>query len=71
MSQKLDLITLHGMVKGVGGNGREPVGRPELAPSRLERKENTMSVTKKTKVLNPSFSEGKKKRRFLSAEKKY
>ena len=30
-----------------------------------------MSVTKKTKVLNPSFSEGKKKRRFLSAEKKY
>jgi len=30
-----------------------------------------MSVTKKTKVLSPSFSEGKKKRRFLSAEKKY
>ena len=30
-----------------------------------------MSVTKETKVLSPSFSEGKKKRRFLSAEKKY
>ncbi len=30
-----------------------------------------MSVTKKTKVLSPSFPEGKKKRRFLSAEKKY
>ncbi len=30
-----------------------------------------MSVTKETKVLSPSFSEGKKKRHFLSAEKKY
>ena len=30
-----------------------------------------MSVTKETRVLSPSFSEGKKKRRFLSAEKKY
>ena len=30
-----------------------------------------MNVTKETKVLSPSFSEGKKKRRFLSAEKKY
>ena len=30
-----------------------------------------MSVTKETKVLGPSFSEGKKKRRFLSPEKKF
>ena len=30
-----------------------------------------MSVTKETKVLSPSFSEGKKKRHFLYAEKKY
>jgi len=30
-----------------------------------------MSVTKETKVLSPSFSEGKKKRRFLSPEKKF
>ncbi len=30
-----------------------------------------MSVTKEKKVLSPSFFEGKKKRRFLSAEKKY
>ncbi len=30
-----------------------------------------MSVTKETRVLSPSFSEGKKKRHFLSAEKKY
>jgi len=30
-----------------------------------------MSVTKETKVLSPSFSKGKKKRHFLSAEKKY
>ncbi len=30
-----------------------------------------MSVTKETKVLSPSFFEGKEKRRFLSAEKKY
>ena len=36
MSQKLDLITLHGMV--------------ELAPPRVKRKENTINVTKETKV---------------------
>ena len=30
-----------------------------------------MSVTKERKVLSASFSEGKKKRRFLSPEKKY
>ena len=30
-----------------------------------------MSVMKETKVLSSSFSEGKKKRHFLSAEKKY
>ncbi len=30
-----------------------------------------MSGTKERKVLSPSFSEGKKKRRFLSPEKKF
>jgi len=36
----------------------------ELAPPRLERKENPISVTKETKVLSPAFSEGKKKKAF-------
>ena len=48
-------------------------GRPELAPPMPKRKENTMSVTKDEKVRNPSLPvpEAKKKRHYLSPEKKF
>jgi transposase-like protein len=52
------------------GEQREPVGRPQF-PSREQRKEDTMSVTDKNQPVEPSSPYGRKKRRFLSAEKKF
>lgn len=51
------------------GGRREPVGRPESPHCRLKRKEYTMSVNKTFQ--NDHSVERKKKRRFLSPEKKF
>ena len=50
---------------------REPVGRPEFLPAWPKRKEITMSVNSIESYRLKSDSKDKKKRRFLSPEKKY
>ena len=63
---------LHYMVcEGTRGQRREPLGRPELPPWQSILKEYAMSVDKDLTSRNNSVSEQKKKRRFLSPEKKY
>jgi len=63
---------LHYMVcEGTRGQRREPIGRPELAPWQPILKEYAMSVEKDLTSRNNSVSEKKKKRRFLSPEKKF
>jgi hypothetical protein len=52
------------------GERREPIGRPQF-PGREQREEDTMSVTDKNQPVEPSSPCGRKKRRFLSAEKKF
>ena len=54
----------------LAGERREPVGRPEF-PSRKQRKDDTMSVVDKKRPVESSVDPGKKKRRFLSPEKKF
>jgi transposase-like protein len=50
---------------------REPVGRPEFLPAWPKRKEITMSVNSIESYRLQSDSKDRKKRRFLSPEKKY
>jgi len=52
------------------GERRGPIGRPEF-PSRQQRKEDTMSVTDNNQPVEASSRSGRKKRRYLSAEKKF
>ena len=52
------------------GERREPIGRPEF-PGREQRKEDTMSVTDKKLPVETSTPSRKRKRRFLSPEKKF
>ena len=52
------------------GERREPTERPEF-PGREQRKEDTMSVTDKKLPVETSTPAGRKKRRFLSPEKKF
>jgi hypothetical protein len=54
----------------LAGERREPIGRPQF-PSREQRKEDTMSVTDKNQPVESSSPCVRKKRRFLSAEKKF
>jgi transposase-like protein len=54
----------------LAGERREPVGRPEF-PSREQRKEDTMSAPDKNQPVQTPAPSGRKKRRFLSAEKKF
>ena len=53
------------------GGRREPVGRPESPHYRLKRKEYAMSVKEDKTFQNDHFVDKKKKRRFLSPEKKF
>ena len=53
------------------GGRREPVGRPESPHYRLKRKEYTMSVNEDKTFQNDHSVDRKKKRRFLSPEKKF
>jgi len=52
------------------GERREPIGRPEF-PGREQRKEDPMSVTDKKLPVETSTPSRKRKRRFLSPEKKF
>jgi transposase-like protein len=52
------------------GERREPIGRPEF-PIWERRKDDTMSVNDKNRSVEPSSPSGRKKRRFLSPEKKF
>ena len=53
------------------GGRREPVGRPESPHYRLKRKEYAMSVKEDKTFQNDHSVDRKKKRRFLSPEKKF
>lgn len=53
------------------GGRREPVGRPESPHYRLKRKEYAMSVNEDKTFQNDNSVERKKKRRYLSPEKKF
>jgi len=57
--------------EGARGQRREPLGRPELALWQPILKEYAMSVKNDLTPQNDSVSAKKKKRRFLSPEKKF
>jgi transposase-like protein len=54
----------------LAGERREPIGRPEF-PGREHRKDDTMSVNDKNESVERSSPSERKKRRFLSPEKKF